>query len=94
MLKNKKVIVKGPGGDEPYFVGRLVGTKHFCTEEVCDNFPEVLSYKDRQKYIIFGAIVAYNEELTEILDEMTPDEQWDYIRPFNLFHLISEEENG
>ena len=72
-----KVIFRS-NEQEPYGIGRLLEIKkiapHFTSK-----VPWILNYKNRQEYVVLGAVVPYTEEMINKLDTLTYTEQWEYL---------------
>ena len=77
METGNKVIVRS-NEDIPLMTG--VVTRFFDMDgKWSDKTPVVKSDIDGEEYVCMGLVLPFNTELVELLQTMTPKEQWDYI---------------
>jgi hypothetical protein len=87
-----KVICKSNEPDE-YFVGIIV---EFWTNKgkFSNPTPIVKDLETMKDWMVMGIVIHYNEELTKILDDLLPIEQYNYLIKDYLWMDQLEEKYG
>lgn len=76
-LINRRVIVRS-NEDEPYIVGRITQFVALAARDE-EKTPVVRDEKTGKEYGCMGIVIPYSEAMARILDEMTPQQQWNLL---------------
>jgi hypothetical protein len=79
-LIGKKVIVRS-NENEPYFVGEFAGFTNFSRS---NSLIPVVKDENGKEWGAMGVIVPYSVQMAEVLDKMTPSQQWEWLKDISI----------
>ena len=71
---------------EPLLIGIVVGFQ----EATNDCLPIVSELESKKKYVVWGIVRPYNEDLLRYLNTLTPAQQWKYLAPDSLYQMSED----
>jgi len=82
LLPGKKIICRSNEFDETILVGKCVGLDAIT---VARQYLPLVKYNSNETvYICFSIIALYTEELYDAVKNLSPEEQYEYLKPYNM----------